>query len=51
MFQIPILISSGPGINDNGSGTNSLFEIAMQLPKFSVKNAIRFGWYDGPSIQ
>ncbi|KAH9219245.1 putative leucine aminopeptidase 2 [Leptodontidium sp. 2 PMI_412] len=38
-------IAAGPGINDNGSGTNSLLEIAMQLPKYSVKNAVRFGWW------
>ncbi|KAH7327151.1 putative leucine aminopeptidase 2 [Rhexocercosporidium sp. MPI-PUGE-AT-0058] len=38
-------VAAGPGINDNGSGTNSLLEIAMQLPKYSVKNAVRFGWW------
>ncbi len=52
IFSIAMLMHSGPGINDNGSGTNSLFEIAMQLPKFSVKNAVRFGWYEKiPTIQ
>lgn len=33
------------GINDNGSGTISLLEIALQLPRFSVTNAVRFGWW------
>ncbi|KAL8716796.1 MAG: hypothetical protein Q9225_005901 [Loekoesia sp. 1 TL-2023] len=34
----------GPGINDNGSGTIGLLEVALQLAKFSVNNAIRFVW-------
>jgi Zn-dependent M28 family amino/carboxypeptidase len=38
-------VTAGPGINDNGSGTNSLLEIATQLTKFSVKNAVRFSWW------
>ncbi|KAF2001660.1 Zn-dependent exopeptidase [Amniculicola lignicola CBS 123094] len=38
-------VAAGPGINDNGSGTISLLEIAIQLTKFSVKNAVRFSWW------
>jgi Zn-dependent M28 family amino/carboxypeptidase len=38
-------VEQGPGINDNGSGTISLLEIASQLVKFSVKNAVRFSWW------
>jgi len=33
------------GINDNGSGTISLLEIALRLPRFSVINTVRFGWW------
>ncbi|KAL5324702.1 hypothetical protein ACEPPN_009250 [Leptodophora sp. 'Broadleaf-Isolate-01'] len=33
-------VKAGPGINDNGSGTIALLEIAQQLTKFSTKNAI-----------
>jgi Zn-dependent M28 family amino/carboxypeptidase len=38
-------VTAGPGINDNGSGTISLLEIATQLTAFSVKNAVRFSWW------
>ncbi|KAL9614334.1 MAG: hypothetical protein Q9167_001137 [Letrouitia subvulpina] len=37
-------VQAGPGINDNGSGTIGLLEVAIQLAKFSVNNAIRFVW-------
>ena len=39
-------VETGPGINDNGSGSASLLETALQLgsrPK--VDNAIRFAWW------
>lgn len=38
-------VTAGPGINDNGSGTISILEIAIQLTKFTVKNAVRFSWW------
>ncbi|CAG8952140.1 hypothetical protein HYFRA_00000878 [Hymenoscyphus fraxineus] len=38
-------VAQGPGINDNGSGTISLLETAIQLTNFSVKNAVRFAWW------
>ncbi|KAL1593159.1 hypothetical protein SLS60_010766 [Paraconiothyrium brasiliense] len=38
-------VAQGPGINDNGSGSISLLEIAIQLTHFSVKNAVRFSWW------
>ncbi|QDS77391.1 hypothetical protein FKW77_006069 [Venturia effusa] len=34
----------GPGINDDGSGTISLLEIATQLTNFTVNNCVRFAW-------
>ncbi|KAL8920996.1 MAG: hypothetical protein Q9172_004238 [Xanthocarpia lactea] len=37
-------VDEGPGINDNGSGTIGLLEVAIQLAKYSVNNAIRFVW-------
>ena len=40
-------IYTGPGINDNGSGSIALLEIAIQLTKYSVNNAIRFSWWSG----
>ncbi|KAI4185000.1 MAG: hypothetical protein LQ346_006005 [Caloplaca aetnensis] len=37
-------VDAGPGINDNGSGSIGLLEVAIQLSKYSVNNAIRFVW-------
>ncbi|KAL8832918.1 MAG: hypothetical protein Q9170_004665 [Blastenia crenularia] len=37
-------VDAGPGINDNGSGSIGILEIAIQLAKFSVNNAVRFVW-------
>ncbi|KAL7274658.1 Leucyl aminopeptidase yscIV, partial [Rhizina undulata] len=38
-------VGAGPGINDDGSGSLGLLEIAIQLPKWSVKNAVRFTFW------
>lgn len=38
-------VSLGPGINDDGSGTLSLIEVATQLTKFRVNNCVRFAWW------
>ncbi|WP_143194034.1 M28 family metallopeptidase [Micromonospora sp. CB01531] len=35
-------VSAGPGINDNGSGSASLLEIATQMHKVKPKNKVRF---------
>ncbi|KFY32988.1 hypothetical protein V495_08542 [Pseudogymnoascus sp. VKM F-4514 (FW-929)] len=40
-------VAEGPGINDDGSGSLSLLEVATQLTQFSVKNCVRFGWWAG----
>ena len=40
-------VAAGPGINDDGSGTNTLLEIAVQLTKYSVNNCVRFAWWAG----
>jgi Zn-dependent M28 family amino/carboxypeptidase len=44
-IQATGLMAAGPGINDNGSGTISILEVATQLTKFSVRNAVRFSWW------
>ncbi|HEY5878528.1 MAG TPA: M28 family metallopeptidase [Nakamurella sp.] len=44
-------VSAGPGINDNGSGSAALLEIASRLggsPKTS--NAIRFAWWGAEEL-
>ncbi|KAF3931273.1 hypothetical protein ABW20_dc0103577 [Dactylellina cionopaga] len=38
-------VKTGPGINDNGSGSIALIEVARSLAKFSVNNAVRFCWW------
>ncbi|ORY01747.1 aminopeptidase-like protein Y [Clohesyomyces aquaticus] len=40
-------VAEGPGINDDGTGTMSLLEVATQLTKFSVNNCVRFAWWAG----
>ncbi len=38
-------VAAGPGINDNGSGSVSILQVAQQLAKFRTNNAVRFGWW------
>ncbi|KHN99701.1 aminopeptidase Y precursor [Metarhizium album ARSEF 1941] len=38
-------VEEGPGINDDGSGSLSLVEVASQLTKFRVANCVRFAWW------
>ncbi|KAK0614759.1 aminopeptidase Y [Immersiella caudata] len=38
-------VIAGPGINDDGSGTIGVLNIAIALSKFKIKNAIRFGFW------
>ncbi|KAJ2992693.1 hypothetical protein NUW58_g2085 [Xylaria curta] len=40
-------VTEGPGINDDGSGTLTLLEVATRLTQFSVKNCVRFAWWAG----
>lgn len=40
-------VSAGPGINDDGSGTVGLLEIAEQLTAYATTNAVRFCWWSG----
>lgn len=41
-------VASGPGLNDNGSGTSALLELALQLGSTPrVNNAVRFIWWGG----
>ncbi|QRV90056.1 Peptidase family M28 protein [Ceratobasidium sp. AG-Ba] len=38
-------VAAGPGINDNGSGSITVLELAIQLAKYKLKNAVRFAWW------
>ena len=38
-------VEDGPGINDNGSGSSAILEIAEEMRKVKPKNQVRFMWY------
>ncbi|MET1002909.1 MAG: M28 family peptidase [Acidimicrobiia bacterium] len=38
-------VQAGPGINDNGSGSAALLEVAEQLGKLHPQNTLRFAWW------
>lgn len=38
-------VEEGPGINDNGSGSAALLEVAQQMAKVNVRNRLRFAWW------
>lgn len=38
-------VEEGPGINDDGSGTISLLNVAKQLRNFKINNKVRFAWW------
>ncbi|KAK3681647.1 peptidase family M28 [Podospora appendiculata] len=40
-------VAEGPGINDDGTGSLTLLEIAAQLTNFTVNNCVRFAWWAG----
>jgi aminopeptidase Y len=40
-------VAEGPGINDDGSGSITVLETAIQLTKFDVNNCVRFAWWAG----
>lgn len=38
-------VPEGPGINDNGSGSSALIEVAEQMAKLKLRNKLRFAWW------
>ncbi len=38
-------VQRGPGINDNGSGSAALLEVAEQMAKVKPVNKVRFAWW------
>jgi Zn-dependent M28 family amino/carboxypeptidase len=40
-------VIGGPGINDNGSGSATILEIAEQMAKVKPRNHVRFIWFSG----
>jgi aminopeptidase Y len=38
-------VPEGPGINDNGSGSSAILEVAEQMGKVKPQNTLRFAWW------
>jgi Zn-dependent M28 family amino/carboxypeptidase len=38
-------VPEGPGINDNGSGSSAILEVALSLAKLDPVNKLRFAWW------
>jgi Zn-dependent M28 family amino/carboxypeptidase len=38
-------VPEGPGINDNGSGSAALLEVAQAMTKLRPENTVRFAWW------
>ena len=38
-------VNEGPGIQDNGSGSAALLEVAEQMAKVKPRNQVRFAWW------
>jgi Zn-dependent M28 family amino/carboxypeptidase len=44
-------VQSGPGINDNGSGSATILEVAVQLSKANkLNNEVRFAWWGAEEL-
>lgn len=43
-------VEVGPGINDNGSGSAALLEVAQQMSKSKPQNTVRFAWWGAEEI-
>jgi Zn-dependent M28 family amino/carboxypeptidase len=40
-------VQRGPGINDNGSGSAAILEVAEQMARAKPRNKLRFAWWGG----
>jgi len=38
-------VNAGPGIQDNGSGSAAILEVAEQMAKVPTRNKVRFAWW------
>lgn len=38
-------VNEGPGIQDNGSGSAAILEVALQMANTKVRNKVRFAWW------
>jgi aminopeptidase Y len=43
-------VPDGPGLNDDGTGTLTLLEIASQLSKYTINNCVIFAWFSAEEV-
>lgn len=43
-------VEAGPGINDNGSGSAALLEVALKIAKHKPENTLRFAWWGAEEL-
>jgi Zn-dependent M28 family amino/carboxypeptidase len=43
-------VVQGPGINDNGSGSSALIEVARMMRKANIENKVRFAWWGAEEL-
>ena len=43
-------VPAGPGINDNGSGSAALLEVAQNLSRLRPRNTLRFAWWGAEEL-
>jgi Zn-dependent M28 family amino/carboxypeptidase len=43
-------VAEGPGINDNGSGSSTILEVAIQMAKVKPRNTVRFIWFGAEEL-
>jgi Zn-dependent M28 family amino/carboxypeptidase len=43
-------VRQGPGINDNGSGSAALLEVAEQMANVKPRNKVRFAWWGAEEL-
>ncbi len=43
-------VSAGPGINDNGSGSAALVEVAENMAEVDLPNTVRFAWWGAEEL-
>jgi Zn-dependent M28 family amino/carboxypeptidase len=43
-------VTAGPGINDNGSGSAALLEVALKMAKVKPVNTLRFAWWGAEEL-
>ena len=43
-------VQTGPGVQDNGSGSAAILETAVQMAKVRPANTVRFAWWGGKEL-